>query len=93
MTLLQKFKVSGHSMMPTLKPNQEILVSSIPYLFRSPKVGDVIAFKMGRQYIVKRLKKATSNRFQVAGDNQNDSKDFGWIERKSIIGKVIYIHS
>ena len=90
MVFLQKFRVSGHSMMPTLKPGQEILVSSLPYLFVDPKVGEIIAFKEGNKFIVKRIKKAENGKFLVQGDNKNDSKNFGWIEKKNIIGKVIY---
>ena len=95
MTFLQKFRVSGHSMMPTLKPGQEILVSNLPYLFFKPKVGDIIAFSLARRdlankLIVKRIKEVGENKFLVQGDNKNDSKDFGWIGKDKIIGKVIY---
>lgn len=91
MPLLLRFKVSGHSMEPTLKEGQEILVSSLPYLFTGPKVGQIIAFKQGDKFIVKRIKKVIGDRLWVLGDNKNDSTDFGWIERKRIIGKVIYL--
>lgn len=89
MSFLLRFKLSGHSMQPSLKPGQEILISSIPYLFKSPKVGDIVAFKDGEKFIVKRVKKVIGDRLQLAGDNKNDSKDFGWIERKKVIGKLI----
>ena len=94
MTLLQKFRVSGHSMIPTLKPGREILVSSLPYLFFRPKVGDIIAFSLARRdfsnFIVKRIKEVAGDKFLVQGDNKDDSKDFGWVEKKRIVGKVIY---
>lgn len=78
-------------MLPTLKPNQEIIVSNLPYLFFEPKVNELIAFKNGDQFIIKRINKAKAGEYFVKGDNEKDSKDFGWIERKKIIGKVIYI--
>lgn len=78
-------------MMPVLKPGQEILVSSLPFLFRNPNEKDIVAFKVGGKFVVKRVKKVKGNRLQVVGDNKLDSKDFGWIERSEIIGKVIYI--
>jgi len=78
-------------MQPLLKPGQVILISSIPYLFRKPKVGDIIAFKKGEKFIVKRMSKIAGHKLLVTGDNKVDSKDFGWIERKEIIGMVIYI--
>jgi signal peptidase I len=90
---LLRFKVSGHSMMPILKPGQEILVSSLPYLLRKPRVGDIVAFKKKDLFIVKRIKKVIDSRLQVTGDNTSDSKDYGWIGRSEILGKVIYIHA
>jgi signal peptidase I len=91
MTLLLRFKISGHSMMPLLRPGQEILVSSIPYWFKDPKAGQIIAFKDGNKFIVKRVLKVEDGKFQVSGDNKKDSKEYGWIEIDKIIGKVIYI--
>jgi signal peptidase I len=93
MALLLRFKVSGHSMIPAIKPGQEILVSSIPYWFKGPEVGQIIAFKDGNKFIVKRVRKIIGDRLQVAGDNKNDSKNYGWIERENIIGKVIYVYA
>lgn len=82
-------------MEPNLKNGQEILVSSIPYFFKSPKVGDIIAFSLARrdlanQPIVKRIKEVRKDKFLVRGDNKGDSREYGWIERERIIGKVIY---
>lgn len=93
MVFLQKFKVSGHSMESTIKNNQEILVSFLPYLFFDPKVGEIIAFKDLEKVIVKRIKKIKDRKYLVSGDNKKDSKDYGWIEKETIIGKVIYIVS
>ena len=90
MILLSRFKVSGHSMIPTLKPGQEILVSSIPYFFKKPRIDDIIAFKGGNKFLIKRIKQVENDRFLVKGDNKTDSKEYGWIERGQIIGKVIY---
>lgn len=76
-------------MMPTLNPGQQILVSSFPYLFAKPKVGDIIAFKDGPKFIIKRIKNIKKNKYQVIGDNHDDSKNYGWIDRKQIIGKLV----
>lgn len=78
-------------MEPTIKNGQEILVSSLPFLFSKPKVGDMVAFKDSGKWIVKRIKDVKGNQYLVVGDNKSDSKKFGWIERGKIIGKVIYI--
>lgn len=79
-------------MEPTIKEGQEILVSNIPYLFNKPKVNDLIAFKDGNQFIIKRLKQIKDGKYLVKGDNKKDSKNYGWIDKKDIIGKVIYTH-
>lgn len=93
MSLLLRFKVSGHSMLPTLKPNQEIIVSSLPYIFSSPKAKDLIAFKHDNKNIIKRINSIKEKKYLVKGDNENDSKEYGWISKKDIIGKVIYVYA
>ncbi len=91
--LLAKIRVIGHSMEPTLKQNQIVVVSSIPYLFRKPKVGDIVVFKR-QKYIIKRITAIRKEQVFVIGDNKKDSRDsrsFGWINKNSILGKVIDI--
>jgi nickel-type superoxide dismutase maturation protease len=82
-------------MEPTLLQGTEVLVSTIPYLLSRPKIGDVIAFrnKADKKIYVKRIAEIRNNTFYVLGDNKQDSKDsksFGWITKKDIIGKVIF---
>lgn len=91
--LLSKIKVVGHSMEPTLKQNQIVIVSSIPYFFRKPKIGDVVVLKR-QKYIIKRIAAIKKEQVFVIGDNKkesNDSRHFGWIGKDNILGKVIYI--
>lgn len=78
-------------MEPSFKMNQKVLVSRLPYLFKSPKVGEVVVFKdyKSEKLILKRIKKIFNKKYLVAGDNKYDSKDFGWIEKKDIYGKVV----
>jgi phage repressor protein C with HTH and peptisase S24 domain len=80
-------------MEPTLKAGESVLVSSIPYLFASPYVGDIVACKIhDKKILIKRIIKIKNKEYLVAGDNQHDSFDsrsFGKIDRKSIIGKVV----
>jgi signal peptidase I len=89
--LLGKFKIVGHSMQPLLNPGQEIIVSKIPYFFGKPKKGDLVAFKEENRIIIKRIQKTHDRRFFVLGDNKKDSKEFGWVDSRRILGKVIYI--
>lgn len=93
MIFLMRFIVSGHSMEPTLKPGQTVLVSSISYLLTRPKVGDIVVVKNPNQdLILKRIAKEKKGKFFVSGDNPRDSTDsrtFGTVERNQVIGKVI----
>jgi nickel-type superoxide dismutase maturation protease len=95
MTILSRFKIHGHSMEPTLKPNDEVLVSSLSYFFTSPKRNDIVAFKDPRdnKVLIKRITKIETKKIFVQGDNKKhstDSREFGMIEKKAIIGKVIF---
>lgn len=87
--------VSGTSMVPTLKPGKKVLVSKLPYFFRTPHIGDIVAIydPRDKKILVKRIKKDSSGEFFVMGDNKKESTDsrtFGWIKKKDIIGKVIF---
>jgi nickel-type superoxide dismutase maturation protease len=85
-------RVVGYSMEPTLKNNQTIFVSSIPFFFVKPSVGNVIALSYGR-CMIKRIAKINKDKIFVIGDNEKestDSRNFGWISMKNILGKVVY---
>jgi len=93
MLLLSRFKISGHSMEPTLFEGQTVLVSSIPFFFSKTKTGDIVAFKKAEKVFIKRIAKTDKGKYFVSGDNKKDSMDskrFGWILKKDIIGKVVY---
>lgn len=79
-------------MEPTIKNAQTVLVSSIPYFFSKPKIGDIVAFKNNEKVFIKRIARVENQRYFMTGDNKNDtmdSKDFGWIDKKEIVGKII----
>lgn len=85
-----RFTVSGNSMLPTLKPDQDILVLS---WFVNLKVGDLVAFKKGNRDMIKRVIKTCGQYIEVVGDNffeSTDSRNFGLIQKSQILGKVIY---
>lgn len=78
----------------TIKNGSEVLVSSVPYIFSSPKSGDIVAFKKENKVLVKRIKKIRDDKYYLIGDNEKDSLDseeFGWIPKDKIIGKVILV--
>ena len=91
--LLSKIRIVGYSMEPTLSSGDIALVSSIPFLFPNPKIGDIIAFRKNDKIFVKRIAKINREKYFVKGDNIKDSldsKNFGWINKKEIVGKVIF---
>lgn len=90
MIILGRFKIQGHSMSPKIPAGSEVFVSSIPYLFASPKEGDIVAFWHFDKILIKRIKKEKNLQYLVEGDNLSDSLTIGWIKKSDIIGKVIY---
>lgn len=48
-------KVSGHSMIPTLKDNSFIFVNKAIYKFKKPQIGDIVVIKHNNYYLVKRI--------------------------------------
>lgn len=88
--ILGKFKILGHSMRPNINEGSEVLVSSLPYIFSNPKVEEVVAFNYLNKILIKRVVKIKGNQLLVEGDNLADSLRIGWIDKKDIIGKVIY---
>lgn len=87
---IQRFTVYGNSMLPTLKHGQDVLVRC---WFYQPKTGDMVVIKKNGKEMVKRIQRVSGRKYFVVGDNQKrstDSRKFGWINKKDIIGKVIW---
>ena len=89
---LVQVTIRGNSMNPILHAGQKCFV--MKYLFFQPQVGDILVCKHPStgMLLVKRIAKNNKGRFWVVGENKNestDSRDFGWLERKAIIGKVL----
>lgn len=89
---LFKFKVDGQSMTPTFRHGDVVLVNRLSYIFTKPKIGDLVVLKR-KKYIIKRISQVSREEFFVLGDNKVesiDSREFGWIKKKEIVGKVIF---
>lgn len=79
-------------MSSAFKENDTVLVNRLSYFLSKPKIGDVIVLKHGK-YIIKRIKAIRGDKIFVVGDNTKettDSRNFGWINKKEIVGKVIF---
>lgn len=90
-----KFVIIGESMSPLLRSGATVLVNRWSYLFKKPKVGDVVAAFDPRdgKVLIKRIIEVKNNQFFIIGDNRKDSIDsrtFGSITKKDLVGKVIF---
>lgn len=82
-------KVQGDSMKPTLRNGQIVLV----VMSRSFRVGDVVVAYVERKEVIKRITGMKNGTLFVEGDNKEfstDSRDYGWIQDRHIIGKVLF---
>lgn len=87
-------RISGNSMLPTLRPDQIVFVRSAARTYR---VGDIIIFTHDRLEKIKRLdqlrRRAGIEEIYVRGDNSSsstDSRHFGWLPITVVKGKVIW---
>ena len=90
---LGKLRIIGHSMEPILSNKNLVLVSNFFYLFKEPKINDIVAFRFNNKIFVKRILKFKNKKYFLEGDNKADSLDsrsFGWFSKKEILGKVIF---
>lgn len=44
-TFIRPTLVKGHSMYPTLEPNNYLIINKIPYMIHEPERGDIVVFK------------------------------------------------
>jgi len=83
-------------MLPTLPAGQSVMVNRMSYVFNQPQIGDIVALHDPRdgKVLIKRITKVEDKSYFVQGDNKShstDSRVFGMIGRKDIIGKVIVL--
>ena len=88
------FKVEGRSMEPTYRLGSILIIINFKF-YQIIQKRDVIVLKDPRnnKLILKRINKIEDKKYFVLGDNKNESTDsrvFGYITRKNIIGKVIF---
>ena len=92
--MLRLLKIRGDSLTPEFQEGDFVLVSKIPFFFSSLKPGDIIAFHQpGYGLLIKRVQSiAQDSRIEVIGSHPDsiDSRVFGPIRDKDIIGKVIW---
>lgn len=82
-------RVAGNSMAPALTPGTVVL----GVRFRRLRPGDIVIIRHGGMDKIKRVKLVEPERVFLIGDNlqaSTDSRDFGWLDRKSILARAIW---
>ncbi len=94
----KRFQVAGESMLPLLKPGDEILVNPYAYRGSLPKINDIVVTRHPDQanlVIVKRITAIEHNgNCFLTGDNSpgsTDSRHWGTIHSSDLAGKVTSI--
>lgn len=82
-------------MSPTLSAGQIVLVNKLAYFLKNPQKGDIVAAKDPRdgKVLIKRIHQIEGKQYFLRGDNpthSTDSRSFGMIGKKEIIGKVLF---
>jgi signal peptidase I len=92
--MLRFLRVRGDSLTPNFEHGDFVLVSKIPFLFRSPSPGDVIVFHQpGYGELIKFIQSVNPDgELFVIGTRpeSSDSRVFGAIRKEAIVGKVIW---
>jgi len=91
---LKIVKIQGHSMQPLIKDGQLLFVNQWAYLFRRPRIGEVVVFRSpgGKELFCKRITAVNGSDYILHGDNPADSLDsraLGAISIKAILGRVV----
>jgi signal peptidase I len=92
--MLKLLKVSGDSLLPIYRDGDFVLASKIPYLFGTITPGDVVVFRH-KVYgtMIKKVQSVVPDKGEiyVVGIHENsvDSRQFGAINRRDVVGKVI----
>jgi phage repressor protein C with HTH and peptisase S24 domain len=88
--VIQVLQGTGPCMEPILDDNDILIV----WRLCTPKIGDIITVDHNGLAYTKRLAKTEGNKLWILGDNadnSDDSNDFGWVDGKNFIGKVVLI--
>ncbi len=92
--LFKLIRVSGESLLPEYRSGDFVIVSKIPLFFTPLKKGDMIVLKH-RLYgtLIKKVEALAPEKDEifVIGTHENslDSRHFGAISKKDLVGKVI----
>lgn len=77
--------VREESMFPAYEPGEHVLT----WNWGQARKGEVVVFRQGNKYFIKRIDKFVDNYVYVSGDNKRKSTKMKPVKKAQIIGKVI----
>ncbi len=93
---IEKIKVSGNSMLPLYSDGDILMLDILAYDKISPIVGDIIVCKhpyVKDMLLIKKVSRIDKDkRLFIVGinpDESTDSRSFGTISQRSVLGKII----
>lgn len=91
----RRFRIVGRSMLPHLKPGEEVLVDPTAYRHAPPRPGDIVVVRHPYQTntrLIKRVREVSANGdCLLLGDNPTESTDsraWGQVATTQILGRV-----
>ena len=92
--MISVIKVTGNSLWPLYREGDFVIISKIPFTLNRIKNGDIIVFKHDiHGTLIKQVEgiSGEGDKLYVTGTQANsvDSRQFGEIDKASIIGKVV----
>lgn len=91
----RRFRITGNSMLPLLKPGDEVLLNPRAYHLTPPQPGDIVVVRHPFQpelQLVKRVIRTLANeQYYLEGDNpaeSSDSRSFGPVRLEQILGQI-----
>ena len=93
--MLRIFRIQGHSLAPEYQPGDFVLVSKIPFYFRPPRPGEVVAFRHPAfGLLIKQVERSDPHNamLTVLGTHPDsvDSREFGPIACRALLGKILW---
>jgi nickel-type superoxide dismutase maturation protease len=90
-----RFRITGNSMMPLLRPGDEVLLNPRAYRLAQPQPGDIVVAYHPYQRDLQVVKRVTQTledgRYFLEGENPAESSDsrlFGPVRPEQILGQI-----
>jgi nickel-type superoxide dismutase maturation protease len=90
--MLRLLKVTGNSLSPEYQEGDFVVATTVPFLFRSPRQGEVVILRHPAYgTLIKRLVRISADEFEVGSDQPGgvDSRSFGALPIRMLTGRVI----